>query len=198
MLILTTLGLALPAMAKGDKSQMKKADAEQTGSMTTGNQAAGADTSSSNPEVITEAHVAKIMTVVNEGEIDAAKVADGKAKNERVKAFAEKMKKEHKHNKKEAKKVAKKADIDMEKHAMVEMLKENNKATVEKLKEASEAEFDRVYMQSQVDMHQTILNHINTKFMPAAQNPAFKSYLQKTKASIQGHLREAQSIQKTL
>ena len=149
-------------------------------------------------QVLTEAHVTQIMKVANEGEIDAGKLAKKRANNDQVKAFAKKMVDEHEKNEKEVKQVAKKADIGMDNNDAAKQLKEHVKTTIKDLKDKKDAEFDRAYIASQVDMHQSLLNQIENQLLAAAKTPALKEYLTKTRDHVKMHLDEAKSIQTAL
>jgi putative membrane protein len=153
---------------------------------------------SAHAQAMTDTQIAEIMKMANDAEIDAGKLAKDDAKNPEVKAFAQEMVEQHKMNMKEGKKVAKKNDIDTEKSEMSKALKEDVKAKRALLKKQKDLAFDKMYMEQQVSMHTELLNNLDTKFIPAATKPEFKSYLQATREHVSEHLEKAKAIQAKL
>lgn len=156
-------------------------------------QAQGTQTSN-----LTQEEVAEILKTANDAEIDMAQAAKRRAENKEVKEFAKHMEEQHKENNKEAKKVTKKADIDMKNNDTAKSLKKDSKEKLAELKKKKGADFDRAYIENQVQMHEMVLRDLNEKFIPAAQNPEFKAFLETTKTHVQEHLSKAQQIQQTL
>lgn len=142
-----------------------------------------------------EPQIAKIMEVANESEVDAAKVAERKAQDPQVKAYAQKMRTVHGQNQKEMKRLTKDKRIELENNEVARKLKESNKATMKEMKDKEGAEFDRAFISSQVEMHQNLLNQLDGQFIPSAQTPEFKQFLSKTREHVKNHLDEAKSLQ---
>lgn len=147
---------------------------------------------------LSDAKIEKIMQTANEGEIKAAKTAKSKATNKDVVGFAKHMIDEHEMNNKEGKKVFKAAKITPEKNEMAEVLETDTKNKISDMKKLKGADFDRAYIESQVAMHQDLLNNLDQKFIPGAENPDLKAFLSKTREHVQAHLEEAKRIQGTL
>lgn len=147
---------------------------------------------------ITDGQITHVMKTANEGEIDLAKVAKSKADNKEVKEFAKMMIDEHKKNEKQDKEVAKKSKIELVDNDMSKLLKDSTSLKVKDLKKLKGAEFDKSYIDQQIAMHQSLLDDLNQKLIPAAQHPELKSYLEETRTHVQEHLTRAQQIQETL
>lgn len=145
-----------------------------------------------------EGQIAEVVKTVNEAEIDAAKVAQSKASNKAVKEFAKSMIDEHKKNTKDGKHIMHKADVKAESNEMAKEVKEDAKNKMAALKKVKGAEFDAMYMDQQITMHQQVMNDLEQKYIPAAKNPEFKQYLQTTHEHVAGHLAKAKEIQATL
>jgi putative membrane protein len=164
-------------------------------SISTGAKAAGPK---GKVEAVSDAEIASIMKTANDAEISAAKLASKRAKDQEVKNFAQQMIDEHSQNEKDEKDLAKKAGIKMEKSDMAKMLKQDADAKTSDLKSLKGLEFDKAYIAQQVDMHQQLLSQLSNKFIPAAQNPEMKSFLEQTKTHVQMHLDHAKKIQTAL
>ncbi|MBC7466075.1 MAG: DUF4142 domain-containing protein [Bdellovibrio sp.] len=147
------------------------------------------------PPAITDNQIAEVMKTANMAEIDAAKVAKSKSKNQQVKEYAEHMIVEHRQNDKDAKILAKKVDIKPKSNDIARGIKKDAKIELADLKKMSGADFDKGYMKMQIGMHQELLNDLDQKFIPAAQNTHFKEFLQTTRTHVAAHLAKAQEVQ---
>jgi len=146
----------------------------------------------------TDEEITEIMKVANDGEIDAGKLAEKHAVNGEVKDFGKHMVKEHKKNMDENKKVSKDQKIKMKSSDMSKTLHKDTKEKLSALKKADKAQFDKEYIQLQIDMHQNLLTELDNSFIPSAKNPELKSFLEKTKTHVAEHLAKAQEIQNGL
>jgi putative membrane protein len=149
-------------------------------------------------ETMTDAKIVKLVRTANDGEIDLAKMAKSKADNKDVKDFAKMMIDEHKKNDKDAKDVAKKANVKPEDSTAAKDLKNMAEGKEKELKKFKGKEFDKAYIDQQISMHQQLLDDLNNKLIPAAQSPDVKTYLEATKAHVEKHLSRAQEIQTSL
>ena len=177
--LLTGLFIFLPGAAVLVMAQIAQAQTDKSAPLTT----------------MTEAQIDNVLETANDGEVDLGKIAIKKSKNTHVQSFADLMVREHKKNNDERKAAAKKDQIKGENNDVSKVIKKDAKNKVRQLKKANDAEFDRMYLESQITMHQQLLNDLDQKFIPTAQSPQFKAYLQKTRDHIQEHLAKAQELQ---
>jgi Predicted outer membrane protein len=148
----------------------------------------------------TDGEIAEIMKTANEGEIDAAKVAEKHASSPEVKGYAKEMVEAHKQNEKDGKEAFKAGKISPKNNDVAKAMKKDTKAKIKALKEHKKdtAEFDRAYIDSQVAMHQQLLNDLDSNLIPNAKSEDLKSYLTKTREHVQEHLTKAQQIQSSI
>ena len=143
----------------------------------------------------TNDHIFGFTHNADNGEIALGKLASTKATNPKVKAFGAEMVKDHQAMMKEA-------------HALMTKVKANVDSTwndakdlasngADKLKELTDkekgADWDKNYIESQVDMHQKVLD----KLQDAVKNNSdttVTAALSKATAKVQEHLTKAQSI----
>lgn len=147
---------------------------------------------------LTDGQIAHLMKTVNESEIDLAQVARSRAENKEVKDFAKQMIDEHKKSEKQAKEVAKKAKLEFVKNDTSKSLEDMVDTEEDNLKKLKGADFDRAYIGQQISLHQQILEDLNQKWIPSAQNAELKSYLETTKSNIEKNLSQAQQIQEKI
>ena len=156
--------------------------------------ASNQNTGASHPEALTDEQIAKITDDANSAEIDQAKLAESRAKDPRVKSFAERMIKHHG----EAK--DKQAQLKLKTDGSTTSRKLENDATVTlaTLKGDQDPAFDRDYIADQVSEHQQVLDMINDQLLPNVKNADLKSYLNELKPKVQMHLMAAQDLQRKL
>lgn len=147
---------------------------------------------------VPDTQIAKILLTINDGEIDAAKIAKKQAQNQEVKDFANMMADQHEKNMKETKHVAKMNKINPEDSDMAKSLKEEAKTANKDLKRQDKSAFDRAYIKQQIMNHEKVLATLKEKLIPDAQNTEFKAHLEKTQASVMEHLDHAKQIESKL
>lgn len=159
---------------------------------------APAVTNATTAAALTDAEIANIVKTANDGEIDAGKLAAKKAENKEVKEFANLMVSEHKTNQSQTKDIAKKGKIKDKKNDISKELKKNVKDQMASLKKLKGAEFDKAYITGQIAMHEKVLDTLENKLIPSAQNPEMKTHLEMTKTHVQGHLAKAKDLEISL
>ncbi|HEX2877361.1 MAG TPA: DUF4142 domain-containing protein [Polyangiaceae bacterium] len=152
-------------------------------------------TSPSAVEALSEAQMARVSELVNNGEVAQAKLAQRKAKNPAVKAFADKMVKHHEQALREQAKLVKKLNVTVADSSTAANLKADGDKTLQALGESDAAGFDALYVKSQVEGHQKALNLLDTQLIPSAKTPEVVDALRKGRAVVEHHLSEARALQ---
>ena len=167
-----------------------------TGSM--GSTGMGSETASTETTPLTDDQIAKITSTVSEGEVEQAKVARQKAKDQRVKTFARHMIDQHTQAKQKTDKLAKKAEMKPADSTVSTDLDTRATQTLEQLKTAQATDFDKTYIEAQVTQHQEVLDLLNSKLIPAAQNADLKAQLEEQRTMVEEHLTQARQISESL
>ena len=150
---------------------------------------ANASTSWTNDNIFGFAHNA------NNGEIALGKLASTKATNSQVKAFGSQMVKDHQAMMKDAHALMGKVNATAD--STWDDAKDLAGDGAEKLKELTDkekgADWDKNYIESQVDMHQRVLDKL-TDAAKSSTDTSITNALTSTTAKVQAHLTKAQSI----
>lgn len=133
--------------------------------------------------------------LANTSEVEQGKLAQGKAKAPAVKKFAELMVKHHTEAQQEQAKLFKKLSLVPSDSASAAQLKADGEKATATLKEAGAAEFDRTYVATQVDVHQKVLDALDTKLIPAARSTELVAILRKMRTTVEAHLSQAKALQ---
>jgi putative membrane protein len=143
----------------------------------------------------TNDHIFGFAHNANNGEIALGKLASTKATNSQVKAFGSQMVKDHQAMMKDAHALMGKVNATAD--STWDDAKDLAGDGAEKLKELTDkekgADWDKNYIESQVDMHQRVLDKL-TDAAKSSTDTSITNALTSTTAKVQAHLTKAQSI----
>jgi putative membrane protein len=142
--------------------------------------------------------IAHIVVTANKIDIDAGKIAKSKSKNKEVQAFAQQMITDHGAVNKQAGALAKRLGVKPEDNDTSKSLKKGAQQNVSNLKKLSGAQFDKAYVDHEVEYHQAVLDAIDKTLIPSAQNAELKGLIEKVRPAIQAHLDHAKHLQADL
>jgi putative membrane protein len=161
-------------------------------------QASASSASNADSSSLTDGQIASIIQAIDNGEIEQAHEALHKAKNAKVKEFARHMVSDHTAAETKLASVDQKASITPQTSAVCEQLKSGGEQIMTTLKSQSGADFDRAYIDAQVDEHTKGLDLLDNKLIPRASNPELAKTLQAIRGKVADHLKMAQDIQGSL
>lgn len=139
--------------------------------------------------------IIKVLVVINQNEIAAAKIAAHKSTNAAVKKYAALMQEAHTLNLNETLKIShqiKERPMDSD---ISKLLKENGKKELQSLKEAKK-DFDTLYIGDMVKDHTSALNFLDDAILKTSG--PLQMHLKNTRVHVQKHLDAAIAIQKQL
>lgn len=141
-----------------------------------------------------DGHIANIMVVANEGEAQQGSAAASRATSSEVRSFAQMMVTDHTNAMNAARDTATRAGITLLDNDTTTALRNGTPQVISNLNTYTGAEFDRRYIQYQVDLHQWLLNALDTQLIPSARNAELRSLLQTQRGAVAAHLEQARAI----
>jgi putative membrane protein len=143
----------------------------------------------------TDAQILAFASTANQGEIAEGKLASTKATNPAVKKFAALMVSDHTKMDADGKALAAKLAItpDATKSDVTDLQKDGDKDLKDLNDKKAGKDFDKDYMDKQVDTHQKVLDKLNDA-SKSAKSPDLKNALNESIAKVQGHLTQAKAI----
>lgn len=154
---------------------------------------AGANNAGGSTATLADPDIASVIHEVNAGEIAAGKIAQTKASNADVKAYAREMVAAHSAMDRKGVKIT--GDSTASTATMRDSVVNANKAVSSELQSAgSGAAFDRAYLDSQVQAHQNTLNFLQ-QAQNQAQNAGLKQMITAAIPDVQQHLDRARALQ---
>ena len=157
---------------------------------------AGADTGGS--AEATPPAILSQMNVANTMEIQLSRMASKQATTPAVKRIATQLVTDHSKNRQEVTALAKKLNVSLTPASGGNVSASDSAAMPAELQGASGAEFDRAFVQHQIQLHQNNIQKIQGQLLPAVQEPQLKAYLQKTLKAMQGHLATLEKTEQQL
>ena len=147
---------------------------------------------------LSDAQLIGIVQALNAGEIEEAKLAKTRAKDARVKQFAAQMITHHGENQRQIAQLSKTQGATAAESSVANDLNIASRAELDMLKDASTADFDAMYMSNQVKQHDTALDMLTNRLIPAASDPKLRDLLESTRVTVAKHLKSANDIQQAL
>jgi len=143
---------------------------------------------------VSDPQIAQIALSASSGDSARGKLAETKATNAQVKSFAKEMVTDHTMLNKKAVELAQKLNVTpAESPADSDLVKKVGDMTND-LQGKTGKDFDKAYMDQEVQIHQLVLDDLDRNLIPGAQNAELKSLLQTARGVVDGHLKRAQAI----
>jgi putative membrane protein len=147
---------------------------------------------------LTDEQILAITAAANNGEIQQAQLVKDRSQNAQVKRFAERMIADHGQLRASEHHLVTRLKVTPQENAMSQQLQSESKNIMDTLRGEKGASFDRDYVDAQVKEHKDLLDMIDNNLLPQAKHPELKAVLQTVHAKVEGHLKMAQDIQKSL
>jgi putative membrane protein len=138
------------------------------------------------------------VVTANQVDIDAGNVATTRTNDPKVKEFAARMVTDHSGVNKQAVALATKLKVTPEDNPTSQSLKSGGDANIAKLKTLKGADFDKAYIDHEVDYHQAVLDAVDKTLIPGVKNEELKTLLVKTRPAFVAHLEHAKHVQAEL
>jgi putative membrane protein len=143
---------------------------------------------------LTDPQIAHIAYTAGQIDIEAAKQALTKSKNQEVRAFADDMVRDHTAVNKQALALVDKLKVKPEDNATSQALTKQAEAKRTELAKLEGSAFDKAYVDNEVAYHRTVDSALETQLIPSASNGELKSLLQTGLKIFQGHEQHAQMV----
>jgi putative membrane protein len=141
-----------------------------------------------------DAEIAAITAAANSAEVAQGRLAREKAKDPRVRDFGSMMVDHHGQAIQEQEKLS----LQATQSEQSKRLQDDARDALDSLKGKRGKEFDRAYLQLQIDEHRRVLRTLNDQLLPAAKDSQLKAYLENLEPKVESHLAQAERLQEEL
>ena len=187
---------AAPALAQ-TQQQRALGTQSQTGSpppTDPATPAAGLGSTATRGDALTAAGFVRAAATSDLYEMEASRLAEQRSQNEQVKRFAQHMLRDHGKTTGELKGMLPQLQ-GVSAQQMATSLDRQHQALLEQLQGAQGAEFDRAFARQQVQSHQAAVDLFRA-YAQSGDDARLKQWASQTLPSLEGHLREAQQLQR--
>ncbi len=153
-----------------------------------------ATTAAPGAAALADPQIAQIALSADAGDSARGKLAESKATNAEVKSFAKEMVTDHTMLNKKATELAKKLNVTPQASAADSDLVNKVQGMTQDLQSKTGKDFDKTYMDQEVQIHQLVLDDLDKTLIPGAKNPELKKLLTTARGVVEGHLKRAQAI----
>ena len=143
---------------------------------------------------LNDAEIAAIVVAANQIDIDAGKLAESKSTNPEVKAFAHRMITDHTDVNKQATDLATKLKLTPEESTLSRAMKSDAKRNMDRMKKLSGKAFDKLYLNDESSFHNAVIDTVDSKLLPSAENVDLKSLLVKVRPALVSHREHADKL----
>jgi putative membrane protein len=137
------------------------------------------------------------MNVANTTEVQLSTLAAKKARSPKVRQTAHKLAGDHAKNREEVRALAQKLNATLT-PGQGGSVSAADGAMPPDLRGKSGRDFDRAFIEHEINDHQSSIQRLQTQAIPSVQNADIKAYLQKTLKEMQSHLSMLKQVRKQL
>ena len=139
-----------------------------------------------------------ILRAIHMVEVDHGNLAQKKASDPRVKAFAEKVVADHKQRMAKDDQLMSGLGIQARDTQASAQIKSAAAQQTDRLDSLSGAAFDDAYLDEQITYYRMVIDTFDRDLIPNAQDPEIKRVLQEARVRANGHLQEAQDLRSSI
>jgi putative membrane protein len=194
---LATLAVAAMAVAACSKKDNSAVDTTGASSTTATDTSAMAASSTSTGGTWSDANILALLDEANAADSSEGAIAATKGTSAAVRNFGKQMVADHHKMRVQGQALAKKLNLTPTPPADDNIVSDAQKEIDNLNSTAKGKDFDKAYIDGQVDDHKKVLD-LAVKAMGQAQSTELKNLIQKATPTVQSHLDKAEAIQKTL
>lgn len=147
---------------------------------------------------LSDPEVAHVAVTANSIDIELAKFAESRIRNEQVRKFAATMITDHSAVNQQAAALASRLGVTPQDNAVSQSLLKGAADAQASIKGLRGAAFDRAYIDREVAYHQAVLDALDGLLIPTSSNAELKKLLVDVRPAIAAHLAHAKKLQGSL
>jgi len=143
---------------------------------------------------LSDPEVAHVAVTANGIDVDFARLALDRSRNEAVRGFATTMQTDHTAVNEQAAALANRLGVTPKDNAVSQSLQAGAREAREQMSGLTGAAFDRAYMDREVAYHQAVLDALDTVLIPTTENAELKKLLTDVRPAFVAHLEHARRV----
>jgi len=146
---------------------------------------------------LSDANIVALLAVANQSDIEGGQLAETKASSSEVRSYGTRMISDHGSMLRQGNQLAKQLMINPVQPALGQQLLSEHEKSMEALKKKSGEQFDRAYIDHEIQMHQKVIGLVE-KATQQADNAQLRTLLQQSRPALEDHLKQAQTVKQSL
>jgi putative membrane protein len=147
---------------------------------------------------LTDGQIVRIAETMQNAELAEASIVEDRAQDARVKDFALRLREDNKRLKERTQDLAKSTSLKPAESPVSADIRVKASQELTSVELAQPEEFDKAFIDAQVEQNEEMLQLLNSRLIPGATEPALKDELAKSRAVLQRQGDEAKNIQRAL
>lgn len=139
-----------------------------------------------------------VLHSIHAGEVERGTLAQKKATDPRVRAYAEKVVNDHRSRMQKDDQLMSGLGISARETDMSQQIRSASDRETSNLASLSGSDFDRTYLDGQIGYYRMVLDTMDTELIPNTRDPQIRGSLQNARERANDHLREAQDLRNSL
>jgi putative membrane protein len=144
-----------------------------------------------------DATIVAIFDNANTADIETGKLAAKRGQSNEVRQFGAMLARDHEMVRQQGRDLAKKLGVTPTPPAGDKSL-QNQAAVIRRLSALKRGQFDRAFLQREVQFHKDVIAAIKTTLLPAIRNEELKAFVVKVAPAFEAHLQMAENLGKQL
>jgi putative membrane protein len=145
------------------------------------------------PALLNDSQSVEALGTLNHGEVELARYALERARTEPARHLAQTMIDEHTQAEADVVAWAQEHMVAGQANDVSPAVLASANAVRARLESTTDDDFDRAYVQSQIDMHSDALDILDQRIVPGAQDPAFRTLVTHIRGAVAMHLAHART-----
>jgi putative membrane protein len=155
--------------------------------------AAGADSLPPSGTMVTPAAILSQLHLTKTAEMRLSRLAARKASSPEVRRIAQRLADDHRKNRNAVRAMAQRLGL-----TLTQAAAQDSAPVPVDFEDKAGAEFDRAFVEHQINQHRENIEKIQIQLLPASQSAEVRAYLHSTVAEMQTHLTSLQQVQRQL
>jgi putative membrane protein len=150
------------------------------------------------PSALTDANISSVAQTYNTGAVQISELAATRSTNPAVQSFAQMIARDHSEANRQLAAILSADRIQPVPSSLTQDVQNFDSQTMASLQSRSGADFDRTYLDSEINHHRWIISQLDSSLIPAARDKKLKDYLKAGRSLETQHLPAAERLRSSL
>jgi putative membrane protein len=146
---------------------------------------------------LSDGNIMALLAVANESDIEGGQLAEVKASSPQVRSYGSRMISEHASMLQQGNQLSKQLRISPIQPEPAQQMVIEHKKAMDALKTKSGGEFDRAYIEHDINMHQRVTRLVD-EATKAADSAQLRTFLERSRPALEDHLEQARNVKRSL